>query len=473
MQEQVRQERGADMTYQDAKRVLEQYGQEHVLKFWECLTATQQASLLGQIEALDFKTIARIQALLKAGGESAVSTGAVTPAPVVSLAPGQAAAPRAVGEAALKAGQVGVILVAGGQGTRLGYDGPKGTYRLAPITQASLFEIHARKILALEQQYQARIPFYIMTSEGNDADTRAFFEANRYFGLSAERVKFFIQGTLPAFLPDGRIILEAPDKLFAAPDGHGGIMAALERRGMLADMKARTLTTLYYFQVDNPLVDIADPVFIGLHLQRKADMSLKVCAKRDAGEGLGVTVIRDGRCSVVEYIELTEEQKNARQPDGELVLKFGSVAIHIFSLDFLVRETSAGLPLHQALKKVAFCDDKGVTIKPEKPNACKFEKFIFDALPDAKESLILEFLRQDEFAPVKNAEGNDSPASSRAAMIEKFAGWFARCGVKVPRDAGGQVAVKLEVDPVYAHDAETLAARLPKGFEIKGDVLLK
>lgn len=461
------------MTYQDAKRVLEQYGQTHVLKFWECLNTAQQDSLLRQIEALDLNTVARIQGLLKAGGESTLPAGDVAPAPVVSLAPDQLAAPRAAGEAALRAGQVGVILVAGGQGTRLGYDGPKGTYRLAPITHASLFEIHARKILALEQHYQARIPFYIMTSEGNDADTRAFFEAHRYFGLSAERVKFFIQGTLPAFLPDGRIILEAPDKLFAAPDGHGGILAALERRGMLADMKARKLTTLYYFQVDNPLVDIAAPVFVGLHLQRQAEMSLKVCAKRDADEGLGVTVIRDGRCSVVEYIELTPEQKNARRPDGELVLKFGSVAIHIFSLEFLLRETSAGLPLHQAFKKVSFCDGTGKTIKPEKPNACKFEKFIFDALPDAKASLILEFLRQDEFAPVKNAEGADSPESSRTAMIEKFASWFDRCGVKVPRDAAGRVTVKIEVDPVYAHDAETLAARLPAGFEIKGDLLLK
>lgn len=461
------------MTYQEAKRVLDSYGQGHVLKFWDCLNSAQQTSLLAQIEALDFKTISRIQALLKTGEAGAVALGEVKPAPVVSLRPGQEAEPLAIGEKAIKAGQVGVILVAGGQGTRLGYDGPKGTYRLAPITQASLFEIHARKILALEQNYKTQIPFYIMTSEGNDADTRAFFEANRYFGLSADRVKFFIQGTLPAFLPDGRMVLEAPDKLFAAPDGHGGILTALERRGMLADMKARKLTTLYYFQVDNPLVDIADPVFVGLHLQRKADMSLKVCAKRDAGEGLGVTVIRDGRCSVVEYIELTEAQKNARHPDGELVLKFGSVAIHIFSLDFLVRETSAGLPLHQAHKKVAFCDEKGATIKPGQPNAYKFEKFIFDALPDAKEALILEFLRQDEFAPVKNAEGNDSPASSRAAMIEKFAGWFARCGVKVPRDAAGAVTVKIEIDPLYAHNAGTLAARLPHGFEIKGDVLLK
>jgi len=461
------------VNYTDAKSVLEKHGQGHVLKFWDQLDAAQQAGLLSQVESLDFKAIEKIQGLLKAGGEPVAHPGTMTPAPVVSLKAGQAAEPRARGEAALKAGQVGVILVAGGQGTRLGYDGPKGTYRLAPISQASLFEIHSRKILALERQYQARIPFYIMTSEGNDADTRKFFGENKCFGLDPDRVKFFVQGTLPAFHPDGRIILEAPGKLFAAPDGHGGILAALDRRGMLADMKARGLTTLYYFQVDNPLVDIADPVFVGMHLLRRADMSLKVCAKCNPDEGLGVTVVRNGRCSVVEYTELTKEQKNARLPDGELLFKFGSVAIHIFSLEFLVRELSAGLPLHQAHKKVPTCDDRGTTVKPDKPNAFKFEKFIFDALPDAGESLILEFAREDEFAPVKNAEGADSPETSRAAMMEKFARWLAACGVKAPRDPQGRLVVKLEIDPVYAHDAASLAARLPKGFQVSGDVLLK
>lgn len=461
------------MNYQEAKRVLDQHGQGHVLKFWDRLDARQQAGLLSQIESLDFKTIAKIRGLLEAGGEQAAQAGDMKPAPVVPLKAGQSAEALALGEAALKAGQVGVILVAGGQGTRLGYDGPKGTYRLAPISSASLFEIHARKILALERQYKARIPFYIMTSEGNDADTRSFFSENKCFGLEPDRVKFFVQGTLPAFLPDGRIILESPGKLFAAPDGHGGILSALDRRGMLADMKARGLTTLFYFQVDNPMVDIADPAFVGMHLQRRADMSLKVCAKCNPDEGLGVTVVRDSRYSVVEYTELTKEQKNARLPDGELLFKFGSVAIHIFSLDFLVREISAGLPLHQAHKKVPVCDDQGNTVKPEKPNAYKFEKFIFDALPDAKEALILEFAREEEFAPVKNAEGADSPATSRAAMMEKFARWLAACGVKVPRDAGGQLTVKLEIDPVYAHDAGSLAARLPKGFVVAGDVLLK
>jgi UDP-N-acetylglucosamine/UDP-N-acetylgalactosamine diphosphorylase len=450
-------------------------GQEHVLANWDRLEPAAQAGLLKQIGELDVETIGRIRALLgaKSSGVGAPAHSEIVPAPVVSLSAGQQAAPREVGERALRDGQVGVILVAGGQGTRLGYDGPKGTYSLGPVTGASLFEIHARKVLALEREFGAPVPFYIMTSEGNDAETRRFFKAHAYFGLAPDRVKFFVQGTLPAFWPDGRMVLEAPGRLFLAPDGHGGILTALKRTGMIEDMERRGLTTLFYFQVDNPLVEIADPVFVGVHLQRQAEMSLKVCAKRDPSEGLGVVVVRDGRQAVVEYTELTDDQKKARRPDGDLVFKFGSVAIHIFSLVFLKQEATAGLPLHQAHKKVSYCDDAGKTCKPDKPNAFKFEKFIFDALPDARAALILEFAREDEFAPVKNAEGEDSPVTSRAAMMEKWVRWMELAGVKAPRDARGGLIHKIEIDPVYANGVKALRARLPKGFEIKGDLGLR
>ena len=176
---------------------------------------------------------------------------------------------------------------------------------------------------------------------------------------------------------------------------------------------------------------------------------------------------------MVEYTELSRDQKHATLPDGELQFKFGNVAIHIFDLDFMQREADADLPLHRAHKKVPFCDDRGQTVKPEQPNAYKFEKFIFDALPDAANPLVLAFAREDEFAPVKNAEGSDSPATARAAMMEKAARWLAAGGVTVPRDAAGRLAVKIEIDPVYANGADELKTRLPKGFAISGDVWLK
>ena len=471
------------MTYTEAHQLLDRRGQAHLLGFWPKLNADQQAGLLAQIAALDWDAVDALLARLHAQPSSTDSPGAAArndsaagaglpPAPVVTLLPHQRGEPRRVGEEALRAGEVGVILVAGGQGTRLGFDAPKGTFPLAPISGASLFEIHARKILALERRHGGRIPFYIMTSEGNDADTRRFFEARKYFGLAPDRVRFFVQGVYPAFGLDGRAVLESPARISTAPDGHGGVLAALQRSGLLADMEQRRLATLFYFQVDNPLVEIADPVFVGLHRQRGADMSLKVCARRDPHEGLGVVVARDGRCAVVEYTELTEAQKHATAAGGELLYKFGSVAIHAFALRFLQREAGAGLPLHQAHKKVPYCDAEGRTIKPDQPNACKFEKFIFDALPDAARPLILEFAREEEFAPVKNAEGQDTPDSARTAMMEKAARWLEACGVQVPRAADARLKYRLEIDPAYANSYEELRGRLPGDFQLRRETLL-
>lgn len=410
------------MTLTQAQAMLAETGQASVLRFWDRLEDAQRQALLAQIEGLDWSSLPEMRALLPNGeaGRAAVPEGAFEPAPVTRASGSERLAASMLGETALRAGEVGVILVAGGQGTRLGFDGPKGTYPLDPETHATLFEIHARKLLALQRRAGARIPLYVMTSPENDAPTRAFFDAHSCFGLDTADVKFFAQGMLPALTPDGQLVLEAPGRLFLGPDGHGGLLAALDRHGMLEDMQRRGLTTLFYFQVDNPLVEIADPVFVGMHLKRMADISVKVCAKRDPNEGLGVVVRRNGRWGMVEYTELTEAQKSARRPDGTLVLQYGSVAIHIFTLEFLRHEARIGLPLHRAHKKVPACNAQGRTIKPAQPNAYKFERFIFDVLPDAGEVLVLEFDREDEFAPVKNAEGPDSPATARAAMLAKL-----------------------------------------------------
>ena len=463
----------------DIAGILRAHGQEHLLRFWDSLNAAEQAALAEQVRALDFAQIARMKAMLP-GGANAVDDGAQSapdagfaPAPVVQWTGPERDKARAVGEQALRDGRVGVILVAGGQGSRLGFEGPKGTLPLAPITNATLFEIHARKILALRRRWSASVPFYIMTSTVNDADTRRFFAERGFCGLPPADVLFFTQGMYPALGPDGRIVLERPGRIALAPDGHGGLLAALDRTGMLQDMARRGLTTLFYFQVDNPLVDIADPAFLGLHLAQRADMSLKVCAKRNASEGLGVVVVRGARLAVVEYTELTDAQKNARRPDGTLVYQYGSVAIHVFARTFLEREAAAGLPLHLAHKKVPCCDDQGGPVKPVSPNAYKFEKFIFDALPHAHNAVVLAFDRAEEFAPVKNAAGDDSPDTARAALMEKFARWLAAAGVAVPRRPDGSLAARIEIDPCHASGPEDLAAKLPRPFAVGGEVLLR
>ncbi len=459
------------MTYEEVRTLLEEEGQGHVLQYWDELDDAQRQALLAQVSALDMPSIRFMRETLATQSEGGTH-GDMAPAEVVRAAELADPGYRERGEALLRDGRAGAILVAGGQGSRLGFDGPKGAYRIGPVSDASLFEIHAHKILALEKRYDTEMPFYIMTSQVNDAPTRAFFEENDHFGLAPDRVKFFTQGMWPALSPEGKLMMDRPDHLFMSPDGHGGTLTALKVNGMLDDMASRGVDTLFYFQVDNPLIEICDPTFLGIHAARDAEISVKVCAKRDANEGLGVVVVRDGRCSVVEYTELTEEQKHACRPNGELEFLFGSVAIHVFSRAFLEQEAAAQLPLHVAHKKVPYWGPGEGTVKPDAPNAYKFEKFIFDAIPDAERPLNVEFLRGEEFSPVKNATGNDSPATTQRDMTLKFARWLEACGVAIARDADDVPLHRIEIDPCYALDADELKARLPAGFELSGDVYL-
>ena len=238
-------------------------------------------------------------------------------------------------------------------------------------------------------------------------------------------------------------------------------------------MEKRGLNTIFYFQVDNPMVEVADPAFLGVHLKEQADISLKVCAKRDPQEGLGVVVLRDGRCAMVEYSELTNDQKNQRTADGDLYYKFGSVAIHVFSLPFLKLEARKALPLHMAHKKVPLCDSDGKTVTPAKPNGYKFEKFIFDVLPDAKKVVNLAFDRREEFSPVKNASGDDSPATTRRDLSAKWARWLKAVGVAVPDDNAGYPLAPVDIDPCFALDPADLVVRLRKRPDVTRPVLLQ
>lgn len=463
------------MNFDEAKALLEANGQGHVLNFWNQLDAAQQEALLAQIATIDFNSVNMTKNLLTAKSESA-ALGEMVPAPVAELAGEHYEAAYRSGTLELRSGKVGVLMVAGGQGTRLGYDGPKGCYPVGPMSNESLFYFHARKILALEQEWDTTVPFYIMTSQGNDAATREFFAANNYFGLKQENVFFFVQSMWPALTPDGKIVMDAKDHIFMSPDGHGGTLLALEKSGALDDIKKRGLNSIFYFQVDNPMVEICDPAFIGYHTRNMSEISIKVCAKRDPNEGLGVVVVRDGKSQIVEYTEFTPEQKNERTEDGELRYKFGSVAIHMFSVDFLVREARAGLPIHVAHKKVPFVNEAGETVKPDAPNAYKFEKFIFDALLDAKVSVNLAFDRTLEFSPVKNAEGSDSPATCKADLSRKWAWWLEKAGINIPFDKDGYPTIKIEIDPCFANSPTMLAKRIDEGkvtIDEQSDIWLK
>ena len=461
-----------------AQRLLTAHGQSHVLAFWDRLDEAGHTALLRQLSAIDFAEVERLRGVLagKSGAEDAPSAD-MEPAPVTVLAGVEREAAIARGEAELRAGRVGALLVAGGQGSRLGFNGPKGCCPVGPVTNAPLFFFHARKLLALRRAYGRPVPLYIMTSDTNDAQIRSVFRENAFFGLPEEDVFLFQQGMLPALTPEGRMLLERPNHVFTAPDGHGGVLAALSRSGALDDMEARGLTTIYHFQVDNPMTDVAAPEAVGFHVAEGADATLLACLRSGPDDKMGMPVLRGGRTAIVEYTEFSPERMHEREPDGALRFRWASPSPYLFAVSFLRRMAAAGLPTHLAHKKVPFVGPDGEVVRPEKPNAWKFEKFVFDALAGSRKTVCLAFDREEGYAPVKNAEGEKSPAAARADLSRKWARWLAACGVAVPLDANGRPRQRIEIDPAFAHSAEALRARLsaPDAPTIPsdGDILLR
>jgi UDP-N-acetylglucosamine/UDP-N-acetylgalactosamine diphosphorylase len=464
---------------------LNRHEQSHLLRWWDELNDGQRARLVHEVAAIDFEELDRLVAEL-VRGEPTVAPPAekVMPVDVVRLpqTDGERVARRrasGIGALALEAGEVGVILVAGGSGTRLGFEGPKGTFPIGPVSSASLFQIHAEKIVALGRRHGRAIPLYVMTSPENHGATIEFFEKHDHFGL--EHVRFFIQGQMPAVdQKTGKVLLAAKDHVALSPNGHGGTLSALAAPGengspsCLDEMRERGLRTLFYFQVDNPLVRIADPAFVGLHREADAEISFKVVERLAPEEKLGVVVTVDGRPQVIEYSDLPRELAGRRVREGSLELWAGSIAIHILERSFIERLVGVHqLPFHRAIKKVGFVDEKGETVKPAEPNAVKFEQFIFDALPMAERAAIVETDRAGEFEPLKNAVGPDSPATVHQRMSDQFASWLEQAGATVPRRADGSVPFGIEISPLFALDAAELKSKIDPGLAIERPIYLR
>lgn len=440
---------------------LEARAQGHVFEHWSRLDAAGRERLRQEVEALDLDLVARLGALLTEGDAPGVSDVAFAPPELFQLterASERAGAARRLGAELLARGRVGFMLVAGGQGSRLGFEGPKGCFPVGPLSGTPLFAWHAARIVAAGVRHGFRPTWYVMTSPANDADTRSFFAEHRHFGLDPEDVFFFSQAMLPALTADGRIVLAAPDRLFLAPNGHGGSLAALATSGALADMTARGIEHLSYFQVDNPLARPADPLFIGLHAEAEAGMSSKVVTKRDAGEKVGVIGRVDGRLGCIEYSDLPARLRDARDASGALVFGAGNIAAHMLTRRFvedLNRGGSLHLPWHLARKKLASVDAAGRACELD---GIKFEAFVFDALGASDASVTLEVERRLEFSPVKNASGLDSPATCRADMVAHFVELAEAAGKPAPpRDADGQPLI--EIDPRAAESADELRRR--------------
>ena len=455
---------GTDPDDAELRAALSDSGQGHLLLALDRLEPARRSAFRAELRALDLARVGEMGAVLGAKPEHPAreefGPAEVFPLERSAEQAGRAERARRLGAQALSRGEVGWLLVAGGQASRLGIEAPKGTFPVGPVTGRTLFEVFARKLLGARERFGATIPWYVMTSQANDAATRAFFEEHGHFGLDRRDVVFFRQGMLPALDPQGRVLLAARDRIFWAPDGHGGVLTALASSGALSDAKGRGLRTLSYFQVDNPLARPADPLFLGLHLAEEAQMSSKVVAKRDPHEKVGVIGRVSGRLACIEYSDLPGHLREARDPAGKLLFDAGNVAMHALDLDFVERLTRGGLklPWHLARKQVEALDEKGI---PSQRPGIKFESFVFDALGLAERSVTLEVRRSEEFSPVKNATGEDSPATARADLCRLHATWVEAAGLPLP-PAGPDGVRPVEVDPFLADDLETFLAKAPR-----------
>lgn len=454
--------------------------QSRAIRFLDALPEAGRNKLTAQLQSLDLDAISELIDTQVKTRAPAVLPRVIDPVKAYPREPG--AEHRQLyhdaelrGRELLRQGKVGAFLVAGGQGTRLGYDGPKGEYPVTPIHHKPLFQVFAEQLLAHCRDAGKPIAWYLMTSDINDVATRAFFKKHDYFGYDPANIIFFPQGMMPAFSMTGEMLLAEKDSLALSPDGHGGSLRALEKSGALADMKKRGIEHLSYFQVDNPLVQCIDPLFLGLHDLTGSEMSSKTIPKANALEKVGNFVFADGAVQVIEYSDLPESLALQTNADGTLRFNAGSIAIHALSVSFIERLNEGGrlkLPWHRAEKKVPYVDDSGTPVKPDQPNAVKLEQFVFDAIPLAKNAIVYTTDRAEEFSPVKNAEGVDSPATCRRDQIRRAAHWLRHAGLEVPV-THGEPDVVLEISPLFATSAVQLTTRhLPEMIKSGGTISL-
>ncbi len=421
-------------------------GQPHVARAIETLPPEPRANLLAQLDSIDLD---RVDALRRGEGRAPAPPDHPLPLPYVAAQerslPGRHAQR---GREELSRGRVAFALLAGGQASRLRWEGPKGTYPIGPRSDRSLFQVLAEQVRRAGRDHGTFPPLAVTTSPGTDAAIRRFFERNGHFGIGRERLFFACQQELPALDDEGRLIFERPDRLFMSPDGHGGALSALASARVLDGWADRGITTVCTFQVDNPLLHVVDADLFGRLLLSPSPIATKIVLKREPGERVGVIVESGGRPALVEYSELPEDLARLRDPSGALAYRLGSIAMHAFRLDFLRRELQREeLPIHRARRDVEGIDAEGA--RGRRP-AWKFERFLFDLFPRAPSVEVVEVVREREYAPLKNLDGPDSPETVRAALDAEYRRWHREAGRPVPAEG------MLELSPLHAMGPDDL-----------------
>lgn len=402
------------MMYEEAKQKLEKYGQVHVLKYYNELSEQQQKALLEQIEATDFSVLSSKEK----ESEQSAERGVITPLSAMELSEIEKRREefQKLGLDAVKAGKVGAVLLAGGMGTRLGSDDPKGMYDIGLTKPVYIFERLMQNAMEVVKESGAWIPFYIMTSDKNHEATTGFFEKHQYFGYDKDSVFFFKQEMAPASDYDGKVYMEEKGKISTSPNGNGGWFISMERSGVAQKAREAGVEWLNVFAVDNVLQRIADPCFVGATIATESSVGAKVVRKAARDEKVGVMCLEDGRPSIVEYYELTEEMMDAKDAKGDPAYNFGVILNYLFRMDDLERIMNNQLPLHVVEKKIPYLNDSGQLIKPEEPNGYKYEQLVLDMIHELDSCLPFEVVREREFAPIKNKTGVDSVETARELL---------------------------------------------------------
>ncbi|GJE89594.1 UDP-N-acetylhexosamine pyrophosphorylase [Phanerochaete sordida] len=478
------------MAIESLRQRFEAAGQGHLLQFWPQLSETEREQLQAQLEAIDIERVNRAYDNAIAAEKrtkEAAGQEVIEPLPedaAGALKPGSEEEKkwRSIGLRAVANGEVGVLLMAGGQGTRLGSSAPKGCYDIGLPSHKSLFQYQAERIARLQKvaaeetqsSTPAIVPWYVMTSGPTRKETEAFFEQNAYFGLSSKNVIFFEQGTLPCLTTDGKVILETPSKVAVAPNGNGGLYAALRQplnpfddtHTVLADLEKRGVRYVHAYCVDNCLVKVADPIFLGYCIEKQADCAAKVVPKAYPTESVGVVARRDNKFFVVEYSEITKEQAELRDAKGELAFRAANIVNHFYTLDFLksVETFEDSLAHHIARKKIPYVGADGKTVKPTSPNGMKLELFVFDVFPHTKHFAVLEVPRNEEFSPLKNAPGtgSDDAGTSRRDLLAQHRRFLEAAGAKLAE------GVEIEISPLVSYAGEGLESLKGKTFTRSG-----
>ena len=406
---------------QDIIDVLKLYNQEHIIKLLNTLDEVKKEELLDQIEKIDFHQIMELYDNTKKEIEiKDKKIEAIGYLDKEKISKNEKEKYDEIGEEIIRKGQYAVVTMAGGQGTRLGHTGPKGTFKLDVYGKGKyLFEILSENLKEANQKYETTIPWYIMTSKENNEETASFLEKNNYFGYPKDSVKLFIQGELPLVDTEGKVLINKDMKIKEASDGNGGVFSSLRTAGMLSDMKERNIKWVFIGGVDNVLLKMVDPTLLGLTIDNNMEIGSKSVVKANPHERVGVFCKMNGHPKVIEYSELPEKMAEEVDSNGELVFGESNILCHLFSINAIEEMSKETLMYHSAFKKNSYIDEDGKEVIPSEPNSYKFESFIFDSFEFFDDMAVLRVKREDEFAPVKNKEGADSPKTAKE-LYEKY-----------------------------------------------------